>query len=177
MTTQKEDKLLILLVSDIHESIESINKLAAYCQENSINADYIFCLGDILDITQDSQEDQALYEEKLPILKNILLSLEKICPKLIYLPGNHDPMNLFKVENSPKITENSINLHLKSHMIKDDLLLVGIGGATCSIYSENELYHTYKNLKRSVNENTKRTQKEKKINIELNKEKNKSPAI
>jgi len=37
---------------------------------------------------------------------------------LIYFPCNHDPQTLFIVEESPKITENSINLHLKSEIIK-----------------------------------------------------------
>jgi len=69
-----------------------------------------------------------------------------ICPKLIYVPGNHDPHTLFNLEESPKITENSINLHLKSEIIKDDLLLVGVGGNTCGISSKEEFYHSYRNL-------------------------------
>jgi len=67
-------------------------------------------------------------------------------PNLIYLPGNHDPETLFKVEESPKITENSINLHLKSEIIKDDLLLVGISGCACGISSKEEFYHSYSDL-------------------------------
>ena len=69
-----------------------------------------------------------------------------ICPNLIYLPGSHEPETLLKMEESPKITENSINLHLKSKIIKDDLLLVGIGGSTCGISSKEEFYHSYHDL-------------------------------
>jgi Icc-related predicted phosphoesterase len=145
MSIKKEDNLFILLVSDIHESIENVNKLVSYCKENSINPDYIFCLGDIMNIPQGSQDDQTIYEQKKELLKNIFLSLEKISPNLIYLPGNHDFINLFKGD-SPKLTESSTNLHLKSLVIKDDLLLVGIGGSICSIYSEEKYYHSYKNL-------------------------------
>ena len=146
MSTQKEDKLNILLVSDIHESIENVQKLVFYCKENSITPDYIFCLGDIMNIPQGSQDDQSIYNQKVNELKKILTTLELISPNLIYLPGNHDFINLFKVEDSPKLTENSINIHLKSHIIKDDLLLVGIGGAICSLYSNEEFYHAYKNI-------------------------------
>ena len=39
MSTNKEDKLFLLLVSDIHESIENVNKLVKYCKTNSVNSD------------------------------------------------------------------------------------------------------------------------------------------
>ena len=144
--SKKEDKLSILLVSDTHESIENVNKLVSYCNKNSIKPDYIFCLGDIMNISSGSQGDQSIYDKKVGELKTILTTLESISPNLIYLPGNHDFLNLFKVEESPKLTDNSINLHLKSEVIKDDLLLVGIGGAICSIYSDEEFYHAYQKL-------------------------------
>ena len=145
--TKKEDKLLILLVSDTHESIENVNKLVNYCKENSIKPDYIFCLGDIM--STGKQEDQSVYDLKVDELKTLLTTLELISPNLIYIPGNHDFINLFKVEDSPKLTENSINLHLREHLIKDDLLLVGIGGSICSLYSDEEFYHAYKKLDKS----------------------------
>ena len=149
MSFKKDDKLFILLVSDVHESIENINELVSYCKKNSITPDYIFCLGDIMSIPGGSQVDQTIYNQKVNELKNILTTLETICPNLIYLPGNHDFINLFKVEDSPKLTENSINLHLKSLIVKDDLLLVGIGGAICSLYSDEEFYHSYRNLNKN----------------------------
>ena len=145
--TKKEDKLLILLVSDTHESIENVNKLVNYCKENSIKPDYIFCLGDIM--STGKQEDQSVYDSKVDELKTLLTTLELISPNLIYIPGNHDFINLFKVEDSPKLTENSINLHLSKYLIKDDLLLVGIGGSICSLYSDEEFYHAYKKLDKS----------------------------
>ena len=95
------------------------------------------------------QEDQSVYDLKVEELKTILTTLELISPNLIYIPGNHDFINLFKVEESPKLTENSINLHLSEHLIKDDLLLVGIGGSICSLFSDEEFYHAYKKLDKS----------------------------
>jgi hypothetical protein len=50
--------------------------------------------------------------------KKLFSLLELICPKLIYFTFNHDPQTLFIVEEYVKITENSINLHLKSEIIK-----------------------------------------------------------
>ena len=64
----------------------------------------------------------------------------------MYVPCNHDPETLFKVEESPKIRENSVNLHLYLEIIKDDLLLVDIGGSTCGISSKEEFYHSYRDL-------------------------------
>lgn len=146
MSIQKEDKLNILLVSDIHESLENVKKLVSYLKDNLINPDYIFCLGDIMNIPQGSQDDQSIYDQRVNELQNILRTLELISHNLIYLPGNHDFINLFKIEDSPKLTDYSINLHLKSHIIRDDLLLIGIGGAICSLYSNEEFYHAYKNI-------------------------------
>jgi Icc-related predicted phosphoesterase len=123
-----------------------VNKLVKYCKTNSIKPDYIFCLGDIVTISQGSQGIKPICEVKEKEIKNLFSLLELICPNLIYLPGNHDPETLFKVEESPKITENSVNLHLKSEIIKDDLLLVGIGGSTCGISSKEEFYHSYHDL-------------------------------
>ena len=64
MSTNKEDKLFFLLVSDIHESIENVNKLVKYCQTNSIKPDYILCLGDIVTISQGSQGSKPVCEIK-----------------------------------------------------------------------------------------------------------------
>ena len=97
-------------------------------------------------ISQGSQGSKPVCEIKEKEIKNLFSLLELICPNLIYVPGNHDPEILFKVDESPKITENSINLHLKSHLIKDDLLLVGVGGCTCAVSSKEEFYHSYHDL-------------------------------
>ena len=111
MSTNKEDKLFLLLVSDIHESIENVNKLIKYFKTNSIKSDYIFFLGDIVTISQGSQDIKPICELKEKEIKNLFSLLELICLNLIYLPGKHDPETLFKVEESPKITEYSLNWH------------------------------------------------------------------
>ena len=148
MSSNKDDKLFFLLVSDIHGSSAKLNQLIAYCQKNSIKPDYILCLGDIVSIPQGSQDNKPICEEKQKEIKNLFSLLESICPNIIYVPGNHDPQTLFKVEESPKITENSINLHLRSHIIKDDLLLVGVGGCICAVSSkeEKDFCHSYHNI-------------------------------
>ena len=133
MSSSKDDKLFFLLVSDIHGSFTKVNQLIAYCQTHSIKPDYILCLGDIVSIPQGSQDNKSICDEKEKEIKNLFSLLESICPNIIYVPGNHDPHTLFKVGESPKITENSINLHLRSHIIKDDLLLVGVVGCICAI--------------------------------------------
>ena len=111
MSTNTEGKLFLLLVSDIHESIENLNKFVKYFKTNSIKPDYIFSLGDIITISEGSQGVKPMCEVKEKEIKNLFSLLELICLNLIYLPGKHDPGTLFKVEESPKITENSINLH------------------------------------------------------------------
>lgn len=141
---QNTDQLQILLVSDIHESKENIQKLINFCKTNNIAPDYIFCLGDIVTISQGQQDDKSICEQKEKEIKELFTLLEQINTNIIYLPGNHDPVTLFK--DPPKITENSINLHLSSYKIKDDLLLIGLGGSNCSIKTDETLYHSYENL-------------------------------
>ena len=141
---QNKDKLQILLVSDIHESKENIQKLINFCKTSNIAPDYIFCLGDIVTISQGQQDDKSICEQKEKEIKELFTLLEQINTNIIYLPGNHDPVTLFK--DQPKITENSINLHLNSYKIKNDLLLIGLGGSNCSIKSDETLYHNFKNL-------------------------------
>ena len=144
LNQQNTDKLEILVISDIHESKENIEKLIIFCKKNYISTNYIFCLGDIVTIPQGKQEDKSICEQKEKEIKEMFILLEQINSNIIYLPGNHDPVTLFK--DPPKITENSINLHLSSYKIKDDLLLIGLGGSNCSIKTDETLYHSYENL-------------------------------
>ena len=67
MSTNKENKLFLLLVSDIHESIESVNKLVKYFKTNSIKPDYIFCLGDIVTISQGIKPIYEVKEKEIKI--------------------------------------------------------------------------------------------------------------
>jgi len=72
MSTNKEDKLFLLLVSDIHEPFESVNKLVKYYKTNSIKSDYIFCLGDIVTIPQGSQGIKPICEVKEKEIKKFI---------------------------------------------------------------------------------------------------------
>ena len=92
----KEEKLFILLVSDIHESKELTQKLVSLCKSKNYKPDYIFCLGDIVTIPDGHQDDESIHEQKEKEIKEILTILETLSPNLIYLPGNHDPYTYFK---------------------------------------------------------------------------------
>ena len=147
MSTQQSDNLFILLISDIHESTTNLQKAIDYCKSKKFKFDYIFCLGDMVSIDQGEQDDKTICNRKEKEIQSMFINLETLPIKnnLIYLPGNHDPSTLYS-DSPPQFTYNSINLHLKSLKIKDDLLLVGCGGSTCAISSDETLYHSYQNL-------------------------------
>ena len=84
---------------------------------------------------------------------------------------NKIQVRIIKNENNSNNKSTNLKRKNSTNEFKSNLFLVNLFKNEFNNNSHN------KNLKRSVNENTKRTQKEKKINIELNKEKNKSPAI
>ena len=147
MSNEKCDNLFILLISDIHESTTNLQKVIDYCNSKNLEFDYIFCLGDMVSIEQGEQDDKTICSRKEKEIQSMFISLETLPMKnnLIYLPGNHDPSTLYST-CPPHFTFNSLNLHLKSIKIKEDLLLVGVGGSTCAISSDETLYHSYQNL-------------------------------
>ena len=105
--------LSILLVSDIHEDLNSLDELANFCKKSSYVPDYIFNLGDIITIPDGQQDDPKIGAEKEKLITQILSKLEKISENVLYIPGNHDPKSLYSQE-PPQLTEKSKNLHMKN---------------------------------------------------------------
>ena len=119
----------ILLVSDIHESWEYVEKL------EKINKSYDFVLvsGDqancnnLIGETTDPKLNQLAEESN----KRIIESLSKRLVdggKVFYIPGNHDAEILFRPDDEPKIGT-SMNIHTEVTEISPGLMLAGFGGS------------------------------------------------
>jgi Icc-related predicted phosphoesterase len=140
----KKDKISILIVSDIHESIENLNKLRENCEKHSYKPDYIFILGDLVSVPVGDQDKKEIGETYYNLINEILKLLENISPKVIYIPGNRDPKILFENEdNKVKFGSSSINIHKKKYDITDNLFVVGIGGSVTNVSSNEKEYHKY----------------------------------
>ena len=119
-----KDSLKFLLVSDLHDNEESLERLLNKLKTKKYS--YIFYLGDFVKMTpgqQNSSQHANIYEERM---KKYLHKFEQIAP-VLYIPGNNEPYTIYE-KNSPKLTEISKNIHNRYMKIKDDLYIMGIGG-------------------------------------------------
>ena len=124
-----DNEFSFLIVSDIHDTIGNVRKLVDWYQKEKPRVDYILCCGDVVTVPngeQDLQESAKKYE---PIMVNIFQELEKICPRIIYIPGNHEPYTIYK-KDAPFLTKSSVNIHRKFVKLTSDLYIVGLGGST-----------------------------------------------
>ena len=123
--SEEKREFNFLLVSDIHEKIDHVTKLKE--EVKNIKFDFVICLGDIVSVSSNQQGKEETIKIYEPKISDIFKELEKIAP-LIYIPGNHEPFTLFK-NDSPKLSENSLNLHNKFKELTKDLFIIGIGGS------------------------------------------------
>jgi Icc-related predicted phosphoesterase len=88
----------ILCVSDVHLSISNIQNISQWIKENNKTPDFIFCSGDIANLKGEEYNNKESVTKSIGNIKkkqikkedvfNILLELEKICPKCFFIPGN-----------------------------------------------------------------------------------------
>ncbi|TXR53299.1 UDP-2,3-diacylglucosamine diphosphatase [Reinekea thalattae] len=83
-------KVRTLFISDLH--LASPNSQAKRLSEflNMIDADYVFLLGDIVDLWKLSSRKGRWYQSHEKVLHQ-LIDLANTDTKVIYVPGNHDP--------------------------------------------------------------------------------------
>ena len=117
-----------LIVSDIHESMENVKKLVEYYSKTQTKFDYILCCGDIVTVPNNEQDFPESAKKYEPMIADLFKELEKICPNIVYVPGNHEPYTTFK-EDSPQLTKGTIGLHKKYLKLTDDLYMIGLGGS------------------------------------------------
>ncbi|KAI6659118.1 hypothetical protein LOD99_14794 [Oopsacas minuta] len=122
--------ITILHVTDIHDSFDNIKALELQLNTDGIAVDIILVSGDIstmpMGINPNDLDLIATFEKS--VIK-VLTELFKICPKVVYIPGNHDPINFFNKFEYPLINDNIINLHKDMFRIADGLVVVGFGGS------------------------------------------------
>ena len=120
----------IAIVNDIHNNVESVHKLRDYWIKHNIETDYLISCGDFASLKPHEQNDSTLVSTALETCKQIIIELETLCPKVLYIPGNHDPSYLYtnSLTNHISLTPNAINLHKNVYRMADNLIVVGCGG-------------------------------------------------
>ena len=119
----------ILLVSDIHEGWEYLEKL----EKIEKSYDYVLVSGDqancnnLIGETADPKHNQLAQESNERIIESLSKKLVD-GGKVFYIPGNHDAEVLFRPDDQPKIGT-SMNIHTKVTEISSGLMLAGFGGS------------------------------------------------
>ena len=133
----KESKeFSILIVTDIHKSLPYIEKLKEWQMDYKQMFDYVFCLGDMLNLKEEDQKNDEVIFKSEGELSSIINYLENICLNVLYIPGNHEPYTLFK-KSPPKLTIKSLNIHKCFYPLTKDLYVFGFGGSVPTIKSLN----------------------------------------
>jgi Icc-related predicted phosphoesterase len=124
--------------------MEPLIALKDHIRENKKIYDIVLISGDFQSYSMAEFEDPikcALAEEEIT---SILTYAESICPNVYYIPGNHDPPDLFYSDNIPypslvkqnpgsceekQLKENCHNVHGKIMEIAKGLKIFGYGGS------------------------------------------------
>ncbi|ELP83493.1 hypothetical protein EIN_377180 [Entamoeba invadens IP1] len=126
-----DGEIRIAVMNDIHNSMEFIARFLQYWALKKIEVDYLIVCGDICDVRGVDQSDPQIVQDKIDVGKRIIAELEKACPTVLYVPGNHDPTTLFhnSMTHSVQLSENSVNLHRCVYHLAENLVVVGCGGS------------------------------------------------
>lgn len=159
VTSAAKTPLHIAVINDIHQHTELVDKMIRYWQVNKITVDYMIVCGDIVSVSRNDQEKPEKLTGLYCIARDIIHSLEGLCPRILFVPGNHDPTFLFSnsLSYSVQLTEKSINLHRCTNHLKDNLVVVGCGGSIPQYdkhicHKVGYPYHTDEQFKAHLNE-------------------------
>lgn len=130
-------EIRILMISDIKGNHLYLQKLKEWQLENNVYFDFIFVLGNFLNLPFGSQNNEAIIPKSEADISSILTFLENITLNVVYIGGNHDSGTIFESQCPPSLTIKSFNLHQNYFKIADDLYLIGQGGTVSTIAGSN----------------------------------------
>lgn len=143
-TTTEAQTFRIILISDVHRHGRRIDQITEWVlnrnEQLAVKSDYsaptewidaIFCMGDFGDLTPGCQDPYQTASE-LGICSSNFVLMSNIASKLIYVPGNHDPIQLFASGNDeerPILSVTSVNAHKRWIHIVPGIVVCGLGGS------------------------------------------------
>lgn len=125
----QQDHLTIILLSDIHMARTMLDLLKIWFLSKKIqNIDYVLCQGDFHNLEEVDQQNPTTLDGAEKDIGSVLSFLEFFHAPILYIPGNHDSIRMFK-SDAPVLTEKSFNVHGKRIEIVPGLQVVGFGGS------------------------------------------------
>ncbi|KAI9145418.1 Metallo-dependent phosphatase-like protein [Paraphysoderma sedebokerense] len=128
--------LQLLHVTDVHYQLANLEKLTEWIKVQGKKIDAVLLSGDLLNIFHPLEADNQFMKgtkEDFNQFNDIIVHLKNIATRVFYIPGNHDPIELFNGEfGSSKEVEQLVqgtNVHGDVVEIAPDLFIAGIGGS------------------------------------------------
>ena len=143
----KISKIRILIVGNIKSNFMFVEKLKEWQLQNLEYFDYIFFVGNFLNLKQGTQNNSEIIPKSEAEITGLITFLENINLNMYYIGGCTDPVSLFK-PNAPVLTMKSTNLHKKYLKLSNDLYVFGMGGSIPTFinkYNENCFLKPFKN--------------------------------
>uniref|UniRef100_A0A7S1C9Z9 Calcineurin-like phosphoesterase domain-containing protein n=1 Tax=Bicosoecida sp. CB-2014 TaxID=1486930 RepID=A0A7S1C9Z9_9STRA len=148
----------ILLVSDVHAAVKRVAALAAWCRAHVPGAStpdaggpswregdgargvagvgsgqpFLSCVlasGDLADMPEAEQTVLESVGSGEGDAAAVVAGLEDILCRVVYVPGNHDPVSMCDLESPPQLTSHSTSAHNRAVRIAPGLSVVGFGGS------------------------------------------------
>ena len=138
------NSVTFLHVTDIHDSFDNLKSLELQLRTDDEKIDYILVSGDISTMPMETDPtDSELLAKFAESVVRILTELSKICHKIIYIPGNHDPIKFFTHSECPVITDTIVNVHKDVFRISEGLVVAGFGGSLPGYRSGEQVWDGY----------------------------------
>ena len=154
--TETPQTFRIVLVSDVHKHGRRIDQITKWILDRNeqratssghtaptewINA--VLCMGDVGDMPPGCQDPYLTATELGACSSNFVL-MTNIASKLIYVPGNHDPAQMYSESEPPALSVTSINAHRRWVRIVPGIVVCGIGGSgPARLGSEENPFFSY----------------------------------
>lgn len=139
--TEGEQRLTMVIVSDVHKRLDRVRQLLDWLARDEDEggcrvpvADVLLCAGDIAHrtVAPDSDADTAACTAAAADMSAVLMALENVCARLVYVPGNHDAPCAFAAP-PPALTVHACNAHGRHVRVLPGLVVVGLGGSAPAV--------------------------------------------
>jgi len=141
----------ILITSDVHLALDKVIKLGEWMwagNGNKEGVDFVLCCGDLTNMDPANNHIQELVNACEGEMSAVVACLERVCAKVIYIPGNHDAKTTLSFdEPRPRLTTHSINLHYRCLRLTPDLVMVGLGGSVPGYQGKDEVWDILSQMK------------------------------
>lgn len=110
------------------KTIDCLKRIKEYQTKQSPKFDFILVTGDFVSLKPKEKTEEKYIKQAEKEIREVMQLLETICPNVIYIGGNHEPIIIFP-QPYPSMSVNSINLHQGFVTFDTNLYVASFAGA------------------------------------------------